>query len=378
VTLDASAGEAANFVDSLGQGYVVPIAPGLSLGDAIDPANTSTPVQDAIETVAAANKPEGSNGNATGTIYLPPGRIVQDTGPITFPIGAQALQIQGYGMATPEGPNSFIEITGDNAGFEFQGYWGAKQINLRGFTLKGTGQNYPAMWWNGKRGSVTPRMVNMQRVRFDDWLPERGVIHFDETNPFSCHFDSLMFASSNNGPCFRLEKGGGVIGFTQLTNIYADCRQNRSPVIESPYQGMDVDIGLLNIGGDHDQVFDVDLSVNGHLRAQFINFETKVSDTGKGVITKSGRGYMQIDHLRVNGFSGLNSVDDIYRLNNGNNFIGPIANRGEVTIQRSTINLTGSHDRLSWYLGPSSDVTDNAVSSEGKFRILDTAGSGKG
>lgn len=360
---------------ALANGNLVAVSSGVAA--TVDPSGTSTPVQNALDTIAAADTPGGNGGRASGIVYLPPGKKIRESGPIRFPVGAQGVHVQGTGASTATRPNCVIEITGNNPGLELEG-WGTKFSSMEGITLKGTGQSQPAIQWNG---SPTPRMFNLRRIRFAEWQDsQRGVMHFNTSHNFSNHFDTLMFATSCGGPCMRMESGdSGRLAYTQVTNMYADNEQGSHPVLDIAFQAPNVDFGLLNIGGSHDQVMDAQYTSNGHLSFQFINYEPKSAvDTGKPLIEKRGDGYLDVGHLAVNGFSGLNSIQKVYELYDGNNVLGPIGYRGNVTVTGPRIDLQGRQNNLSWFFGPSNAVRNSSGSSTGNFRTLDTAGTGNG
>lgn len=364
VTVDASAASGTSLPDLLSQGLVVASASGTFTTH--DPANTSTPVNDAITDI------EGSG--SSGIIWLPPG-TTQDTGPIAWNSNAQAISIRGTGFSTASsgggGGNCVLEITGSNAGMDISGF-GPKHMTMRDFVLKGTNQSYPALWFNA---STTPRMHNMNNIRFDSWSDStNGAIHFDGSHTFSCHWQNLMFAVSNSGPCMYMNSDGP--NFVEITNMYADHKGGNHPVIDCNNQRMNVNMGLLNIGGDHDQALSLDsMTFNGQLQIDYINYEPNgVTDTNKPVIKKAGNGYFQVDCLSVNGYSGMDSVESAYQLYGNNNRIGHIVERGltngydignPIDVQNT---LSGS-----WYFGPTGDVVNNTGSNTG-LQCLEDAG----
>ena len=350
---------------SLAEGNLVVVAPDTEAH--ISRYSSTTPVQDAIDAVASAD--------GSGTVYLPPG-LTRDEGPISFPTGAQGIHLQGTGASTPSQKNTVIEVSGSNPGMEISA-WGSKHTSMDGLTLKGVGQSHPGLHFSG---GTTPRMFNIGRLRLDNWGDsQHGAIHFDGAHTFSCHWDSLMFATSNSGPCLYMSNDKP--NFVEITNMYADHKGGRHPVINCQSQSPNLKIGLLNVGGDHDQVGLLDsMTYNGQIQIDYCNYEPNgIVDSGKPVFKSGGAGYLQVDCLSVNGWSGMQSVQSAFEVYTGNERIGRVVERGlDSGYDRNKIDIQGEMRAPSFYFGPSSDVVNNSGASTGLFRTLATAGASNG
>lgn len=348
---------------NLNRGYVVPVAKGLDVTDVVDPSSTSSPVQDAIDKIAAAN--------TSGVVYLPPG-TTSEPGPITIPHEARGINIQGTGFSTDRPGNCVLQITGDNPGFDVSG-WGWKFASLDGFTLMGSGQSYPALHFNG---SANPRMFHIGSLRFSRWNDEtRGVMWYDDASPFSCRFETLMFEATA-GPCINFDNKDPLA--VKIDNMYPNG-STQDPVIKCNTQSPSIVIDLCNVGGAHNRVLDfATMTQNGYVQVNFINYEPNLVSSIKTVCKLGGRGYTYLPQIVVNGFSDLNQVDQVVDLAwaNGNNIIGQIGNNGNVDIRNNLINVTRKPEYPSWYFGPSSDIQNSAGTSTGLVRSLASAGTG--
>lgn len=106
------------------EGLVVPVAPGLTGDDVVDPAGTDTPVADALAAIDSSGDRPGF-----GTVLLPPTEI-QEGAPI---VPSQFIDIVGWGSHTSE--IKFTDHSRD--GFRINGIREGKFVTLDGFTLSG-------------------------------------------------------------------------------------------------------------------------------------------------------------------------------------------------------------------------------------------------
>lgn len=355
---------------SLAAGNVVVV--GTSFEEHVSRGSTNTPVQDAIDALAGSAE--------SGTIYLPPGKT-QEQGPIEIPSSAQGVHIQGTGISTDMdgNRNCVLEITGSNPGFAVRG-WGWKFASMDGFTLHGTGQSYPAMHFTMPDGDqyLTPRMFNIGRLRVSNWdAAPSGVFHYDDSHAFSCHFDTLMFARSNTGPCLDFESSSPLM--LKITNMYAD-HGSRHPVFKSRTQAPGLVVDMCNVGGEHTGVFDLDtMTQQGFVNVGFMNWEPSIHPHSTDTVNRlNGLGFCNLPQIQIAGFGGSISMDSVVELgyNNGNNILGQIQLKGDVTVRKNLIDVTAKPEGTTWYFGPSSDIQNSAGTNTGRVRALRTAGNG--
>ncbi|WP_276271740.1 hypothetical protein [Haloarcula litorea] len=362
--------DGATFSGGLAAGNLVVVAAGSEVR--IDPSGTDSPLQDAIDAVAASD--------GSGTVYLPPG-LTQERGPVRVPSSAQGVHIQGTGISTDASGqrSSVVEITGSNVGFDVSG-WGWKFASMDGFTLRGTGQNYPAIRFSMPDGEqwLTPRMFNIGRLRFSNWNPApTGVVHYDDSHTFSCHYETLMFARNNSGPCFDFDSDSPLM--LKITNLYAD-HGSRHPVFKSRTQSPGMVVDMCNVGGDHSGVLDLDTMTGlGFVQVNFMNWEPSTNPYSTDTVNRlNGPGYCYLPHTQVTGFGGGVDIDSVFELgsNNGNNVIGQIQTKGDVSIGRSKVDVTSRPTAPTYFYGSGSDVSNSAGTNTGLVRSLRRAGTG--
>lgn len=363
----STSGSGTSLSEALAAGNVVAVGDGFERR--VDRAASATPVQDAID-ILTAN--EGS-----GRVYLPPGKT-RDNGPISIPSGAQGIHIQGTGISTDatNARNCVVEITGSNPGMDVIG-WGWKYASMDDFTLRGTGQNYPAVRFRQEEQFLTPRMFNIGRLRLNNWdAAPRGVFHYDNSETFSCHYDTLMFSGQNTGPCIEFEDSSPLM--LKITNMYAD-HNSRYPVIKNRTEAPGLYVDMCNVGGEHTGVLDLtSMTQLGFVHMGTVNYEPSQAMSTGTVHRLNGPGYCHLPHTAVTGFGGSIELEQVIELggNNGNNMIGQIQIKGDTTINNNLINVTKKPRDPTYFFGASSDVQNSAGSSTGRVRALRSAGSG--
>lgn len=251
-------------------GLIVPQAAGLGVSDAIDPDATASPVQEAIDAVAAAGG---------GTVLLPPG-VVEEPGPISM---RSDISILGHGMET-----STIRITQPGVpGIEFNssknGGDGVVHAALDGFKLQGPGMRTdtgPAIVHNG--GNT--RSLRVGRLLIMEW--QNAVYKVESGNlPYQCsheHLEVYNVDVGNSSADVQSDFEGGALfqwecwnpspanHFTNIA-VYPSASSSGSPSRILFMRGGQLSIETLNIGGVPGQI--AGLCRNASVNIGYVNYE---------------------------------------------------------------------------------------------------------
>ncbi|MDZ7745938.1 MAG: hypothetical protein U5K28_05275 [Halobacteriales archaeon] len=162
------------------EGYVVALGRNNSAPRSVDPATTSTPIQDALDIVDAAGG---------GEVRLPAG-VVEETGPIR---PYEETQIIGLGVEL-----SKISITDRDAdGILFDRDSGVSRVKLDGFALNGPAGTEPTGVAIHHTNRDTQDLF-VGRLLFWGW--NNSVYRVDEgVGPFQCRHDQLTIYECDAG-----------------------------------------------------------------------------------------------------------------------------------------------------------------------------------
>ena len=319
-------------------GFVVPIAPGLGPGDAVDPAETATPVADALAAIDAVGDREGY-----GTVLLPPTEV-EEAKPL---VPSQFVEFVGWGAHTSE--ITFTNLERD--GFRVTHLTDGKFVLLDAFTISGgdaerrTGGS--ALHFANDSG-VHPKQFNIGNLAFRDWIDP--VVHCERGSPFGSSWGHLDFGyDANHGREFLVEREQSLLG-TQIGYIDAG-NATGDTVFYTDFGGVKANIGFINIGGSAGRAIRIKASSNGHLHVGGINFEPVRSVSGP-IVSVQGDASTRLDYVQ-NTNSEVESMVQL-EFNNGNTIIGLLRNNG--TVRNAKIEVTKDAAGPSYYFGPSSDV----------------------
>jgi len=331
-------------------GLIVPVGPGLGVSDAINPSNTTTPVQDAHDLVGVG-----------GGLLFPPARI-KEQAKLVFQYGSQVWR--GWGNATK------IEFTDLSApGVDYQG---VNFTDISGIVFDGSDPtNRTAPVWQYTVSN--PLSQNFGWVRFINGSDP--VIDTTLQQPFSSDWHHVSFfggnAGTNKGRNIHGPLGvGHRIGSTYLTAT-------------DGFTGLDIGgfchIGPINVGGNIHTAVDHSGAANLPGVMGPINYET--GQTFSGAAVRLG-GAPQAALLPVNIATGTPDYHvELY--DPGSNppkskrILGTQGSRAVAMVNLAD-GLPSNAAFASYYFGDSSNVADNSGTATGNFRCLSTAGSGLG
>lgn len=320
-------------------GLVVPIAPGVGSGDAVDPATTSTPVADAKAAVDDVGEKEGF-----GAVLLPP-TTIQEAEPV---VPSEFMEFVGWGANT-----STVEFTDREAdGFRITHLKEGKFVRLDGFTISGSDRNErtggSAIHFINDSG-VSPKQFNIGNIAFRGWIDP--VVHCELGSPFDSTWRHLDFGyDANNGREIVLGRRQSLLG-TQIGYIGAG-NATEDTVFWTDFAGAKVKIGFLNIGGSAGQAVRIKTGANGHVHIGGINFESTLS-TDKPVVSLQGEASTRLDYVQNTNSEARSMVQ--LKFKNGNNIIGPLRNNGSLRVGKVEIRADAASP--SYYFGSSTDVS---------------------
>jgi len=328
-------------------GLVVPIAPGVGSGDAVDPDTTATPVADAKAKVDDAGQKEGF-----GAVLLPP-TTVQEERPV---VPSEFMEFIGWGANT-----STVEFTDlESDGFRITHLKEGKFVRLDGFTISGTDRNErtggSAIHFINDSG-VHPKQFNIGNIALRGWVDP--VIHCEMGSPFDSTWRHLDFGyDANNGREIVLGREQSLLG-THIGYIGAG-NATEDTVFWTDFAGAKINIGFINIGGSAGQAARIKSGVNGHVHIGGINFESTLS-TDKPVVSLQGEASTRLDYVQNTNSEARSMVQLNFK--NGNNIIGPLRNNGSLRVGKVEIRSDAASP--SYYFGSSTDVAvESDVSSD--------------
>jgi len=189
-------------------GLVVPIAPGLGMDAAVDPRDTNTPIQDAIDTI------DGDDPAQAGAVLLPPGQI-EEAGPLVRTKFKQFLGWGTFGTVVKFTDYSEPGIAQDPDVHRdaSQSYWDGIRFIGGGADLSPGDRTAP--WLHLEPHEPTPNTIggfNVGRLRLDYWGDP--VIHFDENHLFESHWEWVEMKDHIYGRAILDERSMGGSGWT--------------------------------------------------------------------------------------------------------------------------------------------------------------------
>lgn len=335
----------------------------------VDPANTTTPVQDAVDIA------ESNNG---GEIRLPPG-VIQESQTVNI---ERNVSIRGHGIGDaslsesrsvvewPDGVNH-IEI---NVG----------GVCLDGFTLRGPGPatNPIRSLGIGHGGTADPRNIQIGHLAFEDF---RGRAVATSGSVFQSHLGTFLSAAN-------IDAGDEValfdlnFGFCNtMGNLSAYPTDDGSGSLTTIIRlGSDfgIEIGSINVGGTAESIVERRAGYEPLVIHQS-NFEpTNIGTTSIDRVFNLENGPSYIYGTKVTGTSSFTSINKVYRLdfNSRKSVLTKPEIRdgdsGGFSVGQTPVVIQEDPFGYSWYFGPSSDITNNASTASGYVRSLESAGTG--
>lgn len=372
-------------LSDLSSGLVVAL--GVDTYETHDPADTSTPVQD------AASDLHGSGVNG-GRIFLPPGATT-DSGPLRNLQNKSITGVSaGRGVSNSEGGTdpdddhgSTLVIDGGGDGIIVDDYDDGNTCYLANFTLRADDQTdgRSAIRFTDEdsdSSTANPRQFQMHNMRFTNWKntnTDRGIISMEDNHAWSSHWSSLVFQDvQGHAISGSTSDMGNFISIGNLLYMPADDSDATTPkqsAIALPTgkaAATQIEIGYLNCGNYARRAIDMNnLSANGYIGVGGLNFEgDNLSSVSGPAIRAGGKGNFWIRHAKVVSID----VDSIIELgtNNRDNKIGYVETAGGVTVSNSKIYVTSDKAGPSYYFGSTSDVGNDGSTSD--VRCLATAG----
>lgn len=335
----------------------------------IDPANTTSPVQDACDDIDAVT------ANGSGKIILPEGTVQDSSGSI--PQLADRKMVLGHGI-----DSSRIEFTDtSDDGVVLNPAGGTSRTFWHGFTLDGTDSSTrgstPADQSGGTaaiRATGNAWQFSMGQVKFNNW---GDVVYFESNGPFGAHWNDISM-TQNEGAGLIMDGGGPAfsIGSFDFENNGANyaIRQNRNT-----RPGACLKVGMLNYGNAGGSACArLDDTRRGYAFIDYINYEPTDTTTSTYAVRLLSEATAGFRCLQLRGNANVDFGVE-HRSGAGNKYIGRVENLATINTNKVRIQGTASGtDKPSFYYGPQSDITDNSTGSTGAVRSMASAGTGNG
>lgn len=348
-------------------GYVVALGRSLSAPQAIDIDTTSTPIQDALDIVAAAGG---------GEVRLPAG-VIEETGPIRPYVETQII---GLGVEL-----SKVSITDRDAdGILFDRQEGVDRVRLDGFALNGPAGDQPTGVAIHHANRDTQDLY-VGRLLLWGW--NNSVYRVDEdVGPFQCRHDQITIYECDAGDqdgLFEFRSWYGPANWFGTIAAYPSASVSGRNTTVFFSRGGTQTVDYITMGGSAGIA--VDQTWDSVIEFGNVHWEPTANPTSPPAIVRlRGHGTAVIDTVKhVTG-----TADYVYELNydsyNGRGpdrkILGPYIELGaEADITNNIVNLAYpvSPGAPSFYQGGPDDVTvTHSQDSTGGFRALGTAGTG--
>lgn len=325
-------------------GLVVPVAPGVGALDAVH-ADSATPVQDAIDTVAAAGDGDG------GGVLLPP-TTVTEFAHIDL---ADFVHIRGWGN------RSTIEFTDyADCGVDATNCYAYAMENLH---LRGPGTAQPTQpAFRNIKSSDAGADVRLSHLFFDRWVGDGCVMTIDGGQPNASYFDQLTIRNcdGNGGALIKLIGASAPLRFGNVNAYPSDRYSGKDSTIIDSFR-VPFSATQLNIGGTADRAV---RCVRTPARIGLINYEPhgKNSPTDT-VVLREGPGSLQVGQLSIT--HPDQPIKRAYTLRGPteNNILGPV--RGEPSTDTRVLAEPDSNGvgprGTSYYYGPADEIAPRGV-----------------
>jgi len=305
----------------------------------IDPATTTTPLQDSIDEIGASN---------AGTIILPP-TTIQDDGPIT---NGSFKNIIGHGIA---GTNaSEVEITSDGtSGIEQDPNvtrdW--RYSYLDNWILKdGVGVGSRTSGSAIYLGEGNPRAMNKGLLKLSSWGSSDPVVHYDTNHAFESVWD-YIWIDGCNGTAFQIDDDGAANWVGQILHTSGNGSQTFNHNNGGVWKVEHIQC-LAGVTETYQSN-----STGTSFQVGQIHHESDQTVDWIGDLTNGSASFFRCDRTTIGGSTGgTYSTGFRLKANSQNNIIGPVQVAGGASLSQ-VIEQTKPAANNSWYFGPSDDVS---------------------
>ncbi|WP_323192422.1 hypothetical protein [Halostella sp. PRR32] len=331
-------------------GMVVPVGQGLGPEDAIDPANTTTPLQNATDAVAGTS-------HGYGSVLLPPAQITEDS-----PYNpSRGVSVIGWGRDA-----SAIKFpsTGSSAhGIHMDASGSGAYAKFDGFRIIGPGNtNTTGVGWMVDGGNVGN--VTIGAVGVNSWgnsafrVSDPGSITAWEVGSWRSNFVTPE-ETGGTGTAVIDVQGGPANIWHSLYVIPKSGNTGADQTIITCQRG-DHEFRQVNIGGAADAIAHQYGSAS--ITIGNVNYEPSENNSTKGfLIDDTNENPMRVGSVEVNGAGNATDVNHVYRTNGGSRHavFGPVqpVNGASLNTGVLRVNDTSVHAYL---FAASGDVTNDS------------------
>lgn len=348
-------GSGASGVQAAKEGMVVPVSKGLSLDNAIDPANTTTPISDARDAIV-------NNGSGDGAILYPPETITEAA---TYVQTRNFISHVGWGTGV-----STVEFTDlANDGYHWDG---PDVVNFDGISVSGSdnANRTGGSAWRFTGDAMTHWTVG--HVSFEEWIDP--IIHMDTSHLFSSTIGLIEGGTSNTGRLLFAQDSAGP-GLT-VHNVRYSPGDNPTAIQLGDGGGTlmtdaGAHFGQVNIGGSCGPVFEVALASNGLFSVDSIaDFGTNGGTAKPYVVEIDSAASHRVGQIRTTGQPP--SYDYVTKFGPNyarNTVLFPALLDGDITNTDVNVTAQGSGDFNILYLGFAGGVTNNSSAADGNTGV---------
>jgi len=326
---------------ALSSGLIVPVADGLA-GTTVDPSSSSSPVQDALDMVAA---------KGGGTVYLPPD-TVNEQGPVVMHSSCGLKGTFGESAINIDNQNTHGLLFDPDAS-DYTNARFIKETVVDGVTIRGPGMN-------NDTGIAVYDRGGMWRCHFGDifvtgwhnaaWREEDG------TNSFEVTVDYLRIKNVDAGDTEALIEwvGGGAPSQFHYIAPYPEKDASGKPSDIIKMYGGSLQVGTLNIGGIPGKVLK---GIPKGFSAAYVNWEPSAKrydePAPSHLIECTGNRAVTIDQLHY-----WKPVDYVYKLYKAGScdLARPVPRGYDSAINRNIINNAKDTGNGVVFHGKSSEV----------------------
>lgn len=318
-------------------GFVVPVSAGLGVGDAIAPASTTTPIQDAIDTI-------NTSGNGDGAILFPPATVSDNGGALT---GWDNIAFLGHGRTTVL---KFTDLTA--SAFKQTSSTEANNSLIHNLTISGSNQANrtagSAIEFTGAGTHVSN--FNTGRIWLQDWIDPN--VHFFDSHPYDSSWEQLHFAGCK-GRGMYIENGGPSLEIGVLNGN----PQTADNFLEFNNPGIKMSVGKINVGGSASRAVFHNDTASGFFYCPEIRWEPSSDPVGGEAARLQGSGKAVLG--LVEHIGSTHTIDQVIELAGGptNNVVLAPPRSNASTINNNVIyNGDSAPVRPNWFMAPLSDI----------------------
>lgn len=353
-------------------GYVVPVGPGVGVGDAIDPAATTTPIQDAADVLHVDN---GVGGKVVFS-----GHVVEEA-TYTKYNGVEVVGIGRGNLSDETAPSGslgkYASVLEFADGVNPCVYFGAEanvgQVGFRNLCIKGPGDDasQTSVFQFDETGIPGLAIENVTVQGFYGQVTEC----LNSNGPFECSFRNIRVVDVDAGDSTALFHFDSLMR-ANVENVAVYPTATTSGALSQVFQcdGSQVDIDGLNMGGSVGRIIAQGAQADGPVEMHSWNWEPNHSlASGLSLIMLQANSEIGVGKVNTTWFDGID-YSYVFTLRDAENahLRKPYLTGGADTDFNNVGILANAMVDTCWYYGPTGDWNANGQTSH--LQCMDSAG----